>query len=211
MRTDDLVRALVADAGPVKLPAHMLVKIAAAAGVLISVVVFGALAHPRADFAAAVLTPAYQVKLLVPSLGAAIGAVLLQGAASPLATSPRLRWLAVPVALLAGAVVVELALAPAATWKARMLGHSGPICLAAVSALSSLPALCLFVALRRGAPARPAHAGAIAGLFAGATGATLYAVSCREDSPLFVATWYMLAIAIVVGACAILGSRLLRW
>jgi hypothetical protein len=41
--------------------------------------------------------------------------------------------------------------------------------------------------------------------------ATLYASHCADDSPLFVATWYSLAIALVVAAGAWLGPRVLRW
>ncbi len=53
--------------------------------------------------------------------------------------------------------------------------------------------------------------GAAAGLLAGAIGAALYATHCPDDSPLFVATWYTLAIGFVVGLGALAGSRLLRW
>jgi hypothetical protein len=65
--------------------------------------------------------------------------------------------------------------------------------------------------LRQGAPEHPALAGAAAGLFAGAIGAHLYATHCPDDSPLFVAAWYTLAIAFVVGTGALAGSRCLRW
>ncbi|MGA7427255.1 MAG: NrsF family protein, partial [Rhodoplanes sp.] len=32
-----------------------------------------------------------------------------------------------------------------------------------------------------------------------------------DDSPLFVATWYSLAITLVVAVGAVLGPRVLRW
>ncbi|MGE0341338.1 MAG: NrsF family protein, partial [Xanthobacteraceae bacterium] len=66
-------------------------------------------------------------------------------------------------------------------------------------------------ALRYGAPTQPTLAGAIAGLAAGGIAATFYALNCNNDSPLFVATWYPIAIGIVVLAGATIGSRLLRW
>jgi hypothetical protein len=50
-----------------------------------------------------------------------------------------------------------------------------------------------------------------AGLLAGGMGAALYAMHCPDDSPLFVATWYGLAIAVVATLGAVLGSRVLRW
>ena len=64
---------------------------------------------------------------------------------------------------------------------------------------------------RRGAPASPTLAGAAAGFLAAACGATLYAFHCFDDSPLFVATWYLLAAIPVVVIGAVAGSRLLRW
>ena len=56
-----------------------------------------------------------------------------------------------------------------------------------------------------------AFAGAVAGLAAGGIAAAIYAWHCPDDSPLFLATWYSLAIAIVVAAGFLLGRRLLRW
>ena len=46
----------------------------------------------------------------------------------------------------------------------------------------------------------PSLAGAVAGLAAGGVAATLYAAHCTDDSPLFVATWYTLAIAALAAA-----------
>ena len=63
---------------------------------------------------------------------------------------------------------------------------------------------------RHAAPTRPSLAGAVAGLVASGIAATLYA-SSTDDSPLFVATWYPLAIGIVVLAGYVAGSRCLRW
>ena len=56
-----------------------------------------------------------------------------------------------------------------------------------------------------------AAAGAAAGFLAGAIGAALYATHCPDDSPLFVAAWYSLAIGFVAALGAVAGSRLLRW
>jgi hypothetical protein len=65
--------------------------------------------------------------------------------------------------------------------------------------------------LRHGAPERPDLAEAAAGVFAGAIGAAFYATHCPDDSPLFVATWYSLAIGLVVVAGKLAGRQLLRW
>ena len=41
--------------------------------------------------------------------------------------------------------------------------------------------------------------------------ATLYASHCTDDSPLFVATWYPIATAMVVAAGALIGAKVLRF
>jgi hypothetical protein len=69
----------------------------------------------------------------------------------------------------------------------------------------------LLFALRAGAPRSAASAGAAAGLLAGGLAAALYATHCPDDSPLFVALWYIPAIALVASVGAACGSRLLRW
>jgi hypothetical protein len=49
------------------------------------------------------------------------------------------------------------------------------------------------------------------GVFAGAIGAAIYAVHCPDDSPLFLAVWYLLGVSAVTAAGALLGPRMLRW
>ena len=93
----------------------------------------------------------------------------------------------------------------------RLIGSNSRICMAAI-ALMSLPLLAgALVGLRHGAPARPAVAGAIAGLLSAGLAATLYASHCTDDSPLFVATWYTIAAALVTAMGALAGSRVLRY
>ena len=41
--------------------------------------------------------------------------------------------------------------------------------------------------------------------------ATFYAAHCTDDSPLFVATWYPLAIAMLAIAGALAGRLFVRW
>ena len=74
-----------------------------------------------------------------------------------------------------------------------------------------MPLGALLIALRAGAPQSPAMAGAVAGLLAGALSAALYATHCPDDSPLFVALWYTLAVGLVTLTGALLGHRVLRW
>jgi len=71
--------------------------------------------------------------------------------------------------------------------------------------------VCFLAALRKGAPSQPGLAGAVAGLAASGIAATFYASNCTDDSPLFVMTWYPLAILIVTAAGYVVGRTLLRW
>ncbi|WP_260683900.1 NrsF family protein, partial [Rhizobium laguerreae] len=73
------------------------------------------------------------------------------------------------------------------------------------------PAVFLFLVMRHGAPDHPGQAGAIAALASAGIAATLYASNCPDDSPLFVATWYPIAILIVAAAGYFAGRRFLRW
>jgi hypothetical protein len=70
-------------------------------------------------------------------------------------------------------------------------------------------------ALRCNAPlcAAAAHQPGLTGAAGVAAGlaAALYALQCTDDSPLFVATWYPLAILIVSLLGAAAAQRLLRW
>jgi hypothetical protein len=113
--------------------------------------------------------------------------------------------------LVALAVLAELASVPAAQWGARWIGSNIRFCLTIIPALSLVPLGAMLLALRHGAPTRPRLAGAAAGLVAGAIAAFLYASNCTDDSPLFVATWYPLAIGLVALAGSLLGPRLLKW
>jgi hypothetical protein len=118
----------------------------------------------------------------------------------------------VPLAVLAiVAVAVELAIVPKATWGTRLVGSNSLVCLSAIPLLSVAPLAAVLAILRRGAPASPALAGAAAGFLAAASGATLYAFHCFDDSPLFVVTWYSLAAFPIVLVGALVGRRLLRW
>jgi len=96
-------------------------------------------------------------------------------------------------------------------WQTKLVGSNSLICMTAIPLLS-LPLLgALLLALRDGAPTSRGTAGAAAGLVAGGLAAALYATQCIDDSPLFVATWYPIAIGAVTILGALLGRRLLRW
>jgi hypothetical protein len=114
-------------------------------------------------------------------------------------------------ALVIMAVIVELFLVPPGTWSTRLVGTNSMVCLTYIPLMGIGPLAIFLVALRHSAPAKPALAGAVAGLLAGGIAATFYAAQCTDDSPLFVATWYTIAIIglALVGTAG--GHRFARW
>ncbi len=211
MRTEELIRALAADATRPPVPLNRYLVAALVGGVALSALLFLATLHARPDVAAGAWTPAFCFKLIVTLALAATSAALLSDVARPM---PGLRHRIVLVlapVLLIGGVLFELFTVPSGDWAVRLVGHNAKHCLSLIPMLSAAPAACLLVALRHGAPARPGLAGAMAGLVAGAFGASLYALTCPDDSALFVATWYTIAIAVVTAVSSFIGARVLRW
>lgn len=212
MKTDDLVRALAADAGHPRAqfgPAGLLALIAAVAATLVFFIPFFGL---RQDFYAAIATPRFVLKVTVVALIAIAAAGLFLRAGRPGAKFGFwLLFAGVPVLLLLTGVAAELVALPSNQWAASLNGTNRYFCLTVIPALSLIPLAAAIAALRYGAPTRPTLAGAIAGLAAGGIAATFYALNCNNDSPLFVAAWYPIAIGMVVLAGALAGTKLLRW
>ena len=214
MRTEGLLRALAADGVRPVVPIQRTLLTALFIGTLLSALVFILMLHPRPDIARAVHTIPFVFKLIVTVLLAGTAAMVLSETAGPL---PRFRthwywWLLATAPLLLGfGVIIELSTTPAHAWPARLIGHNAAHCLSLIPLLSLAPAACVLIGLRNGAATRPAFAGAAAGLVSGGVAAALYALTCPDDSPLFVISWYPLAIAAVTVASSYVGRRILRW
>jgi hypothetical protein len=114
-------------------------------------------------------------------------------------------------ALLGLGVVAELWSLDQAGWSMAASGKNSFLCLTVIPALGIIPLGLIIAALRQGAPTRPGIAGLCAGILAGGIAATLYAANCTDDSPLFVATWYPIAIGALALLGAALGHRFARW
>jgi hypothetical protein len=214
MRTNDLIDKLVADyvaEPPPKPVAHRLVM-AIIGGLAISAALFSITLGPRPDILSALSAWRFDIKWadnLVLVIAAAWVALRLS---RPITTPPSaMRALIVPALLLLAAVTYELVTVPASEWPARAMGVNGVMCLANIIFLSVLPLTATIYALRQGAPMSPALAGAAAGLLAGALGATVFAMHCTNDSPLFVAIWYTLAIGLMSMFGLLIGRHVLRW
>jgi hypothetical protein len=211
MKTDRLIDTLASDRMPGMQPTRM-IAIAALAGIAIAGALFFATLGPRPDFMTAMGTWRFVMKFVVTIALAASMALLVVRAARPeTARGPADALLYLAPIVLVSAVIVELFVMPQSSWMPRMMGHNARACMMAIPFFSFGPLALLLFALREGASANPARTGALAGLMAGGIGAAFYAAHCLDDSPLFVAVWYTLAIALVTGLGALAGRRLLRW
>jgi len=211
MKTDQLVAALVADHTASVRSLTRTLSLALLAGGAVSLGLFLATLGPRKDLAPALETWRFDLKLVLVVLALAIAFALCRALSRPVPVLHPGRYLLPLAALAVTAVAVELAVVPMDAWRTRLVGSNSLICLAAVPGFSVAPLAVLLAMLRSAAPASPALAGAAAGLLAAASGATLYAFHCFDDSPLFVVTWYTLAALPVVAIGALAGRRLLRW
>jgi hypothetical protein len=210
MRTDDLIARLAADPRPRGLSPEPALVTALAAGAVVIAVAFFALIGPRPDFMAALQTWRFDYKFLVTIAVAVSAFVVLRTSLYPQGRPNYWLLLAGP-ALLALAVAIELATLPAAGWAMSATGKNWYKCLTIVPALGIAPLALTLLALRRGAPSHPGWAGFAAGILSGGLAATFYAANCTDDSPLFVATWYPIAILALGLAGAFLGRLVARW
>ena len=211
MKTDKLIAALVADRAAGRGTMRRSLLAALALGGLVSLALFVLDLGLRKDLAQALATWRFELKigLVVLALVSAFG--LCTALSRPVPSAPPLRRLLPLAAVAALAIAIELAALPRASWAARLVGSNSLVCLAAIPILSVAPLAAALWALRSGAPASPALAGAAAGFLAATAGAALYAFHCFDDSPLFVMTWYVLAAIPVIALGTLAGHRLLRW
>ena len=212
MDTNELVKWLASHAPATARPFSAVWLWAAGISIAIAAVVFFTMLGLRADIAAAFETPRFLYKFLV-TVVLALSAFNCVRALSRPGESWRneVLCLAIAPALLAVAVIVELVALPSDLWAATMIGRNSLACLAYISLIGLGPLAVFLRALRYSAPTSPAFAGAVAGLLAGGIAATLYAAQCTDDSPLFVALWYTISIAILAILGAAGASRFARW
>lgn len=213
MDTDDLIRTLAADNDTQERSVGHLLLAGLVLAVPVSTLLFLTNLGVRPDVMTAMRNPLFDLKFMV-TIALAAGAIAISLHLSrPEASLGRWAWLlAIPVGLLGIGMMGEMMMMPnRAPMATRLVGSNSKVCLTAIPLLS-LPLLAAaLIALRRGAPSRPAVAGAFAGLLSGGLAATLYAAHCTDDSPMFVATWYSIAIAFVAAIGALAGSRVLRF
>jgi hypothetical protein len=212
MKTDDLIRAIAEDATPPGLQPQIRLALALAGSVAAVVILFWWLLGPRADALASLGQLRFLLKFAV-TLGLAVMAIglVLRLVRPGNAPGPWRSGLLLAPGLLLIGIAGELVALPESGWLPALVGVNARTCLTFIPLMGLAPLGLILLALRSGAPTRPAVAGAVAGLIAGGLSAAFYAAHCPDDSPLFVATWYTLGIAMLTALGALVGRRLLRW
>ena len=212
MDTNELISVLAADTRPPSAAISSVWGVTAGIAIALAAAIFFAMLGPRSDIATAAGTPRFLFKFVFAITLAVSAFGCVRALSRPGETWRRaIPYLAAAPALFVMAVIVELFLLPSDTWSAKLVGTNSVVCLTYITLIGIGPLAIFLRTLRHGAPTRPALAGAVAGLLAGGIAATFYAAQCTDDSPLFVATWYTIAIAglAILGAAG--ASRISRW
>ena len=212
MDTDQLIRTLAADNAHRARPVGFALMLALLAAAPVSLLMFFTEFGVRPDIMVAIRNPFFDLKFAV-TLALAIAAIAVSLHLSrPEASLRGFGWLLLaPVGILAAGIGGEMMMPQRLPMMTRLVGKNSWVCLTVVPLLS-LPILAgALIGLRHGAPARPAVAGAIAGLLSAGLAATLYASHCTDDLPLFVAAWYTIATALVTAVGALAGAKLLKF
>ena len=212
METQELIKALAADNQRSGMPMTVVWTGAAVIAIAVAAGVFFVLLGPRPDFAGAMQTLRFPFKIVVAVVLALSSHRALSALSRP-ETEPRdvLPTLIVAPALIAMAVLAELIAVPESTWAARLVGTNSLVCLTFIPLIGIGPLALLLLALRHGASSHPVLSDAAAGLTAGGIAAAFYAWHCTDDSPLFVATWYTTAVAILAIAGGLAARRIIDW
>ena len=212
METNELIRALASDARLRAAASSSVWWGAVGLAIALAAVIFFTTLGPRSDIATAAETPRFLFKFVVTITLAVSAFGLVRVLSRPEETSRRaILYLATAPALVIMAVIVELFLVPQDAWSAKLVGTNSVMCLTYIPLMGIGPLAMFLFALRHSAPAKPTLAGAVAGLLAGGIATTFYAAQCTDDSPLFVATWYTIAITGLTLVGAVGAHRFARW
>jgi len=212
MDTDQLIRTLAADNSHRPRPVGFVLALALLAAAPVSLLMFVTELGVRPDVMSAMHNPFFDLKFAITLALASAAITVALHLSRPEASLRGWLWLLmIPVGLLVAGISGEMMMPQRLPMMVRLVGNNSKVCMTAVP-LMALPLLvAALIGLRHGAPTRPAIAGAMAGLLSAGLAATLYASHCEDDSPLFVATWYTIATAMVTAIGALLGSRVLRF
>ena len=187
---------------------EVVIGLAVALGTIVAGSLFFAGIGLRPDIEEAVRSVPFLFKFAV-TLGLAFAATgLLSRLARP--GVPVRQWsyaLAVPAVLLALAVITELAFTPASTWKPSLIGSNSRFCLTLIPLLAIGPLGMFHLGHAPRGSDTPGSRRSRGGPRRERDRSDLLRGELHHDAPLFVATWYPLAIAMVVLAGFAIGSR----
>ena len=212
MDTEQLIRSLAADNSHRARPVGYVLMLALLAAAPVALLIFFAELGVRPDIMTAMHNPFFDLKFAV-TLALAISAIAVALHLSrPEASLRGFGWyLLIPAGLLVAGISGEMMMPQRAPMMTRLVGNNSKFCMTFIPVISLPLLLAALLGLRHGAPSQPALSGAIAGMLSAGLAATLYASHCTDDSPLFVATWYTLATALVAAVGALIGSRVLKY
>jgi hypothetical protein len=212
MDTEQLIRSLAADNSHRARPVGYVLMLALLAAAPVALLIFFAELGVRPDVMTAMHNPFFDLKFAV-TLALAISAIAVALHLSrPEASLRGFGWyLLIPAGLLVAGISGEMMMPQRAPMMTRLVGNNSKFCMTFIPVISLPLLLAALLGLRHGAPSRPALSGAIAGMLSAGLAATLYASHCTDDSPLFVATWYTLATALVAAVGALIGARVLKY
>jgi hypothetical protein len=212
METEQLIRTLAADNSHRTRPVGFVLALALLAAAPVSLAMFMMGLGVRPDVMTAMHNPFFDLKFVITLALATSAIVVGLHLSRPEASLKGWGWLLlIPAGIVAAGIAGEMMMPQRLPMMTRLIGSNSRVCVMAIP-LMSLPLLAgALIGLRHGAPARPALAGALAGLISAGLAATLYASHCTDDSPLFVATWYLIATAAVTAVGALLGAKVLRF
>ena len=212
METEELIRTLAADNSHRARPVGFVLALALLAAAPVSLAMFMMGLGVRPDVMTAMHNPFFDLKFVITLALATSAIVVGLHLSRPEASLKGWGWLLlIPAGIVAAGIAGEMMMPQRLPMMTRLIGSNSRVCVMAIP-LMSLPLLAgALIGLRHGAPARPALAGALAGLISAGLAATLYASHCTDDSPLFVATWYLIATAAVTAVGALLGAKVLRF
>lgn len=213
MKTDDLIRAMALDTRPgARPPLRRALLWALPLSAALTLGLFFAITSLRDAITAPHILKAVLIKQAITLALAGAGIALAVRLCQPGRGAGALRLLlALPVAFLVTAIGWDLVSNGLNQASTRLFGENYWRCLLTIP-LFALPSLVILMAvLARGAPVDPGRTGFLAGLGAAGLGASVYALHCTDDSPLFILAWYTLAALFVglLGRWA--GGRFLRW
>jgi len=213
MKTDDLVDLLSNDIFPTRsgVPARrfgVALTVAVIGGTLLLIAAIGI----RADLVVVLGFPIFWERLAFPFC-VGMGALITTSRLARPGAKARIGWVVMttPVVIVWVAGVLFVATTAPQERLLTILGHSWRQCAFRILLLSVPGFIAIFWAVKGLAPTRLRSTGAACGLLASSIGSVIYCFHCREMSPAFWSTWYLLGMLLPGAFGAMLGPKVLRW